>query len=188
MDAVFAAAVLLGLPLMAIWAMSVAGNRGRKRWVWFLSGLVFGILAVIAAYIAGPKDKSVRPPSSRSARKLDKWLEHARGHFAPGEDALATVLGVYESKFMGSDSVRDGIFIATNQRLLFYTKKWIGFNLESLPYDKISSMEMGQGILPYISFFTSGNSAGMKWIRAGDVPTFVEVVQAQMGGSDRVIH
>lgn len=183
MEEVFAAAILLGMPLMAIWAMVVAGNRGRRRWVWFLPGLVFGLLTVIVAYIAGPKVEAVRQTTSRALRKLDKLLEQAKGHFVPGEDALATVLGSYEIEFLGSDSVRDGIFIATNQRLLFYAKKLIGFDLESIPYGKISSLEMGLGVIGhYINFFTSGNSAKMKWIRAGDVPAFVAVVEAQMDG------
>ena len=116
--------------------------------------------------------------------KIDKLLEHAKDHFAPGEDALASVLGVYEYEIphMESDAARKGIFIATNQRLLFYAKKLIGFDLESVPYDNISSLEMGKDFLVghYINFFASGNSTKMKWIKVGDVPTFVEVVKAQM--------
>ena len=116
--------------------------------------------------------------------KIDKLLEHAKDHFAPGEDALASVLGVYEYEIphMELDAARKGIFIATNQRLLFYAKKLIGFDLESVPYDNISSLEMGKDFLVghYINFFASGNSAKMKWIKVGDVPTFVEVVKAQM--------
>ena len=32
--------------------------------------------------------------------KIDKLLEHAKDHFTPGEDALASVLGSYEIKRM----------------------------------------------------------------------------------------
>ena len=116
--------------------------------------------------------------------KIDKLLERAKDHFAPGEDALASVLGVYEYEIphMESDAARKGIFIATNQRLLFYAKKLIGFDLESVPYDNISSLEMGKDFLVghYINFFASGNSTKMKWIKVGDVSAFVEVVKAQM--------
>ena len=112
--------------------------------------------------------------------KIDRLLEHAKEHFAPGEDALASVFGVYE--LMESNLVQNGIFIATNQRLLLYAKKLIGFDLESVPYDNISSLEMGKEFLigHYINFFTSGNSIKMKLIKVGDVPAFVEVVKAQM--------
>lgn len=37
--------------------------------------------------------------------QIDKLLEHAKDHFSSGEDALASVLGVYEIKqHMGPDS------------------------------------------------------------------------------------
>lgn len=114
--------------------------------------------------------------------KIDWVLERAKDHFAPGEDVLALVHGEYEIKRMGVDSTRTTISIATNQRLLFYAEKLIGFDLEAVPYDNISSIEMGKGFLGhYINlFFVSGNSTKMKWIREDDVPAFVEVVKAQM--------
>ena len=116
--------------------------------------------------------------------KIDRLLEHARAHFETGEEALAAVLGAYEIKRMGWDSNRSGIFIATNQRLLFYAKKLTGFDLESLPYGSISSLEMGKGFLgSYVNFFAAGNSAKMKWIQVGDVSAFVETVKAQMEGA-----
>ena len=81
---------------------------------------------------------------------------------------------------MGRDSVRNGIFIATDQRLLFYAKKLTGYDFESFPYENISSMEMGKNLMGhYISFFASGNSCKMKWIKAGDVRAFVDTVKTQ---------
>ena len=81
---------------------------------------------------------------------------------------------------MGRDSVRNGIFIATDQRLLFYAKKLTGYDFESFPYANISSMEMGKNLMGhYISFFSSGNSCKMKWISAGDVRAFVDTVKTQ---------
>ena len=84
---------------------------------------------------------------------------------------------------MGADSVRKGIFIATNQRLLFYAKKLLGYDFEALPYANISSMEMGKNLMGhYISFFVSGNSCKMKWIE-GDVRAFVDTVKTQMAAT-----
>ena len=92
--------------------------------------------------------------------KIDRLLERAKEHFDEGEQPLQTVLGAYETKVMGSDSVRNGIFIATDQRLLFYAKKLTGFDLEAFPYANISSMEMGKNLMGhYISFFASGIAA-----------------------------
>ncbi|MDE2752652.1 MAG: hypothetical protein F4151_11385 [Gammaproteobacteria bacterium] len=116
--------------------------------------------------------------------KLDKQLERAREHFDEGEKPLQTVLGAYETSIMGQDTVRNGIFIATDRRLLFYAKKLTGYDFEALPYSNISSMEMGKNLMGhYISFFASGNSCKMKWIKAGDVRAFVDTVNAQMAAA-----
>ena len=113
--------------------------------------------------------------------KIEKLLKRAEEHFDDGERALQTVLGAYETQIMGRDSLRNGIFIATNHRLLFYAKKLTGFDFEAMPYTNISSMEMGKSLMGhYISFFASGNSAKMKWIKAGDVRAFVDTVKSQM--------
>ena len=113
--------------------------------------------------------------------KIDRLLKQAGEHFDGGERALQIVLGSYETKIMGGDSVRDGILIATDQRLLFYAKKLTGYDFEAFPYTNISSMEMGKSLMGhYINFFASGNSVKMKWIRDGDVRAFVDTVKAQM--------
>ena len=94
-----------------------------------------------------PKGRSDAKEESAQAR-FGKLLERAKEHFSEGEQPLQTVRGVYETKIMGADSVRKGIFIATNQRLLFYAKKLLGYDFEALPYANISSMEMGKNLGP----------------------------------------
>jgi hypothetical protein len=119
---------------------------------------------------------------------IEKLIGQAREYFEPGESPVASVYGAYETKIMGSDSVRNGIFIATNKRLLFYGKKLFGYDLEIFPYSNISSIEMGKNMMGHhISFFASGNKASMKWIKKGDVPGFVEQVKSQIGKKAQVI-
>ena len=135
-----------------------------------------------ARAVSHPKGRSDAKEESAQAR-FGKLLERAKEHFSEGEQPLQTVRGVYETKIMGADSVRKGIFIATNQRLLFYAKKLLGYDFEALPYANISSMEMGKNLMGhYISFFVSGNSCKMKWIE-GDVRAFVDTVKTQMAAT-----
>lgn len=60
------------------------------------------------------------------------------------------VFGVYETKSLGSDTVKNGILLATNKRLFFYGKRTFGFDSESFPYSNISSIEFGkkQWVIP----------------------------------------
>ena len=116
--------------------------------------------------------------------KADKLLEQAKEHFGAGESALAVISGAYETKIGKHDTVRNGVLIATNQRLLFYAKKLTGFDLEALPYERISSLEMGKKLGGrWIKFFASGNTVSMKWIQ-DDLTAFVNTVQSQMAGTD----
>ena len=116
--------------------------------------------------------------------KLDRLLSKAKTHFDQGERVLQAVAGSYEGKLMGKDAVRSGIFIATDQRLLFYAKKFTGYFSESFPYPNISSIEMGKNLLGhYITFFASGNHVTMKWIAEGDVRAFADEVKARMANA-----
>ena len=113
--------------------------------------------------------------------RIDRLLKKAEPHFDEGERALQTVLGVYETTLMGQDLVRTGILVATDQRLLFYAKKLMGYEFESYPYANISSIEMGKNLAgQHIAFFAIGNEVRLKWIREGDVRAFVDAVKAQM--------
>lgn len=55
--------------------------------------------------------------------KIDKLLSAAKEHLEPTEQVLAVILGAYETKMMKSETVRNGIFIATEKRVVFYAKK-----------------------------------------------------------------
>jgi Bacterial PH domain/Short C-terminal domain len=114
--------------------------------------------------------------------KLEKLVKLAQEHLDQDEQIIASVLGAYESKIMGRDTVRNGVFLATDKRILFYGKKMMGYDLEVFPYENISSFEIGKGILGRsISFFASGNKVKMKWINQGEVDKFIEYVRENVG-------
>ena len=97
--------------------------------------------------------------------KLDKLVDQARDHLEPGETIMAAVQGTYETKIMGNDTVRAGILIATDRRVVFYAKKLTGYELESFPYGNISSFEQGKNMMGHnITFYASGNRVHVKWI------------------------
>ncbi|OUM84664.1 MAG: hypothetical protein BAA01_05870 [Bacillus thermozeamaize] len=113
--------------------------------------------------------------------KLPKILEEAKKHLEPGEQVLEAVLGAYETKLMGKDTVMNGVLIATDRRLVFYGKKLMGYNLEVFPYENISSFEMGKGILGYsLNFYASNNKVSVKWINQGDVKKLTEIVKEKI--------
>lgn len=115
--------------------------------------------------------------------RADRLLERAKEHFVAGESALAFVGGAYETKVGERDTLRNGVLIATNQRILFYTKRLTSFDFEAFSYEDISSLETGKKLGGrWIKFSASGNAVSMKWIH-DDVTAFVDTVQSQMAGT-----
>lgn len=118
--------------------------------------------------------------------KAAKNLEHLQPHLEVGESIEAHIEGTYETKIMGSDSVRKGILAATDRRMVFFAKKVGGYDLESFPYGNISSLEQGKNMMGgSLKFFASGNTVSMKWIdvRKHNLGEFMTLVQARMNSS-----
>jgi len=109
--------------------------------------------------------------------KKDKLLSGAGEHL-DNEEIEASIECSVETTIMGNDSVRNGILIATQRRVVFYAKKLGGFQMESFEYGKISSFEQGKNMMgATLTFFASGNKVAVKWIKDPDLPKFVEVVR-----------
>ena len=103
--------------------------------------------------------------------KTDKLIDNFQVHLSAGEEILSVddvpllVLGTYETKRMGQDSVRSGSLIATNQRLAFFAKKMTGYEIETFPYRAISSIEQSKGLMGgQVKIIASGNTSVVKWI------------------------
>lgn len=122
-----------------------------------------------------------------SMSKAGKLLGHAQPHLEQGERIEAHVQGVYETKLMGSNTVRAGIFLATDRRLVFYAKKLGGYDFESFPYANISSFEQAKGMMGHsFRFFASGNTVSMKWINDGAAfGEFARLVTERTGNKPR---
>tara|TARA_B100000787_G_C16054716_1_gene232828 strand:+ start:73 stop:558 length:486 start_codon:yes stop_codon:yes gene_type:complete len=116
-----------------------------------------------------------------------KLLILVNDHLDNGETIKFSVYGAFEVKIMGKDSIRNGILIATEKRVLFYAKKLFGYDLESFPLKNISSLEKSKGFMGHsISFFASGNKAKMKWINDGEILKFTEYINSKIGHSESV--
>ncbi len=120
---------------------------------------------------------------------LQKLQELVRDYLEAEEKIIHSVSGTYETKIIGSDTVKNRAFFATNLRLIFYAKRTFGFDMEVYPYENISSFEIGKSLMGHkISFFASGNKVKMKWIQKGDVADFITYVKSRMGKSSSIQH
>jgi Bacterial PH domain/Short C-terminal domain len=132
-----------------------------------------------------------KPPKKRrmvrggaAAASKDKLVRRAQPHLESGEPVVAAVMGTYETKFVGNDTIRSGVLLATDRRIVFYAKRLGGYELESFPYKSVSSIEQSKSLMGHaVSFIASGNRVNLKWIPEGrDLAAFLEVVKSQLSG------
>ena len=90
-----------------------------------------------------------------------------------------------ENMVQGYYSNGNGILVATNRRLVFVYKKFLGgVKVEDFPYDKISSIQYETGmVLGKITIFTSGNKADITQIEKKQTRDFCESVRARISAT-----
>jgi len=111
-----------------------------------------------------------------------KNLRLVNEHLQEDEEIKFSIFGVYEYELMGGDTVRNGIFVATDRRIVFFAKKMVGYDFESFPFENISSIEKSKGMVGHaITFYASGNKVKIKWIDKGDVNEFSDYVNSMLG-------
>ena len=112
----------------------------------------------------------------------NKNLNAVVEHLDEGETIIESCFGAYETKILGSDSVRNGIFLVTEKRCLFFGKKMMGYDMESFPLSSVSAIEMSKGLMgKSITMKMSGNTANMKWIHDGNPEGVVNYIRENMG-------
>lgn len=117
--------------------------------------------------------------------KVEKFIESFQAHLYSGGNILKSgdtpivVMGTYEVKRLGQDSVRSGSLIATSQRLAFFAKKMTGYEIETFPYKAISSIEQSKGMMGgQVKIVASGNTSVVKWI--SDVSLLSKLIETVM--------
>ena len=114
-------------------------------------------------------------------------LESVKEHLNPNESIKYSIFGAYECKIFGGDSIRDGILVALENRVVVFSIKLTGYDLESFPFDKISSIEMSKEFLgKKITLFASGNKVCVKHIQKGDIDVFIEYVRDHIGKQNNI--
>jgi hypothetical protein len=74
-------------------------------------------------------------------------LEALKSHLDQGEDVLVSCYGAYDTKSLGSKTVKNGVLVATSKRVIQFGKRLSGFNLETFPLEKITAIEVSKGFL-----------------------------------------
>ena len=114
-----------------------------------------------------------------------KLVSLAQPHLDADESVLSSAFGAYETERMGQAAVRNGVLLATERRVVFFAKRLGGHEMESFPYENISSFESGKALMGgTITFFASNNRVHVKWINpVAAANSLLEVVRKKMNES-----
>lgn len=108
-------------------------------------------------------------------------LDALRSHLDDSESILVSCYGAYDTKSLGSKTVKNGVLVATSTRVVQFGKRLSGFNLETFPLDKITAIEVSKGFLgKKIVIKMSGNESELKWINQGEPDELVALVRERM--------
>ncbi len=117
--------------------------------------------------------------AARQIAKVDKLVADAGEHLDPDEQVLITADAFRATTEALLRSGRSGVLIATDQRLFFYVNKMTGFDLESIPYETISSIEPVEEGGGALKFDSSGKML-LIFIHDKNLDEFVATVQSRM--------
>lgn len=80
-------------------------------------------------------------------------------HLEDDEEIIEFLLGMYDSDFLGKETKRNGALFATNKRIIFYGKKTFGYDMETIDYKRISSIDYSKSVVfGEFKIYTSGNN------------------------------
>ncbi|BBD90646.1 PH domain-containing protein [Staphylococcus caprae] len=97
------------------------------------------------------------------------------------EELQYVIEGIYETHTIGVDVYRNGILAATNQRVIFFSKRLTGYDFENFDYNRISTFELSKRLTGNkITFYSSGNKVTMKYINDKEINDFVTYVNRKM--------
>lgn len=107
---------------------------------------------------------------------MNELVLNVKKYLESDEQILSFVLGIFEKdKF--AFSYQQGIFVATNKRILFYGKfAYYPITFEEYLYCCIDDIEM----FPRLVFIHNSEVVVAKYIQAGNVKKFVDAVRANL--------
>lgn len=86
-----------------------------------------------------------------------------------------------EAFLYGTHTTGFGFLIATSDRLLFIDKKFIGLQVDDIPYERLAGVEYDTGMLyGKVTIFSRAKDFPFRWVKKDFIQPFVRVVEKHM--------
>lgn len=114
--------------------------------------------------------------------KVEKLLGISKKYFESNEEIVHYIYGAYEKVFDGKNTLRTGILIATNKRIVFCGKRFFTVFNDIVEYEDVYNVELSQEKFGYKVFIhCKKQSCSMRFVEDKDVIKFAEFIKENKG-------
>ena len=119
-----------------------------------------------------------------SDKKRAQLMEDAAPALHDGEEVLDLTTGVAHVKRMGSDSTRRATILVTDRRVVVFSKKLGGYDVQDYAYGLITGVDYKKGMTSgHIDLRASGDSANVKQVEKDDVERIAQAIRHKMAAA-----
>ncbi|HXL43515.1 MAG TPA: PH domain-containing protein [Gaiellaceae bacterium] len=119
-------------------------------------------------------------PSLRDKRR-DNLIKEARPALTPGEEVLDATLGMIQVRRLGSDTSRSGVILVTDRRVVLFTKKLGGYDVQDFAYGLLSSVDHKRGMTSgSLNLAAAGDRTHVRMIHKDDVERIARLIRDRM--------
>ncbi len=114
--------------------------------------------------------------------KQKKEIDKAKHILAEGETILDVTTGMGKVRRMGNDTKRNGALIVTDRRVIFFTKKLGGYEMNDHVYGMLTSVDYKKGLATgNINLSASGDHSHISFVPKQDIERVAQCIRSQMG-------
>lgn len=119
-------------------------------------------------------------------KRLRKRLGKAEQVLLEGEEILDGATGVIRVQRMGQTTARNGVVIATDRRVILFTSKMGGYDVQDFAYGLLTSVDHKKGMaFGDLHLNAAGDHAHVKQIPKADIERLAQSIRDRMAMTHR---
>src|SRR5438309_5740504 len=119
-------------------------------------------------------------PSSRDKRR-DKLVAEAQPALTQGEQVLDATTGMIQVRRMGTNTERSGVVLVTERRVVLFTKKMGGYDMQDFAYGLLSSVDHKRGMMfGELDLAAAGDHSRVKKVPKEDIERIAQLIRDKM--------
>ena len=127
-----------------------------------------------------------RPEHLERSRRLRRRLGKAEQVLLDGEEIVDGATGMIRVHRMGQTTARQGVVIATDRRVVLFTRKLGGYDVQDFAYGLLTSVDHKKGVMyGDLHLNASGDRAYVKQIPKADIERLAQSIRDRLAMAHR---